>query len=200
VSKGFLGECGHRGGYLEHRNVPDDVAQELVKLQSISLCSGLPGQLAVHAMVAPPQAGEPSHALWSRERDAILGSLREKAEILGRAIRGIPGMHCDTPEGAMYAFVRFELPPPKGVDLGALGPAERAARDAERDTAYCLALLEETGVCVVPGSGFGQEPGTLHFRTTFLPPKDQIEDFARRLGEFHRRYVARLGGAQGDGA
>ena len=25
VSKGFLGECGHRGGYLELRNVPDDV-------------------------------------------------------------------------------------------------------------------------------------------------------------------------------
>jgi aspartate/methionine/tyrosine aminotransferase len=183
VSKGYLGECGHRGGYLEHRNVPDDVAQELVKLQSISLCSGLPGQLAVHAMVAPPKPGDESHATWAAEREAILGALREKAEILGRAMRGIPGLHCDTPEGAMYAFVRIELPDTPGV------------ADAERDTAYCLALLEETGVCVVPGSGFGQEPGTLHFRTTFLPPKEQIEDFARRLGEFHRRYVAALGRA-----
>ena len=192
VSKGFFGECGHRGGYLEFRNVPDDVGQELVKLQSISLCSGLPGQLAVHAMVEPPRPGEESHARYVAERDATLGALREKAEILGRAIRGIPGMHCDTPEGAMYAFVRFELPPPRGVDLDALGPAERAALDAERDTAYCLALLEETGVCVVPGSGFGQEPRTLHFRTTFLPPKDQIEEFARRLGAFHESYCRRL--------
>ncbi|HYG70377.1 MAG TPA: aminotransferase class I/II-fold pyridoxal phosphate-dependent enzyme, partial [Anaeromyxobacteraceae bacterium] len=36
VSKGFLGECGHRGGYLECRNVPAEVVDELVKLQSIA--------------------------------------------------------------------------------------------------------------------------------------------------------------------
>jgi len=36
VSKGLLGECGHRGGYAEFRNIPDDVLSELVKLQSIS--------------------------------------------------------------------------------------------------------------------------------------------------------------------
>ena len=31
VSKGFMGECGHRGGYLELRNIPDDVLAEFVK-------------------------------------------------------------------------------------------------------------------------------------------------------------------------
>ena len=44
VSKGFLGECGHRGGYLELRNIPDDVMAEFVKLQSINLCANVPGQ------------------------------------------------------------------------------------------------------------------------------------------------------------
>jgi len=29
---------------------------------------------------------------------------------------------------------------------------------------YCCQLLEETGICVVPGSGFGQKDGTYHFR------------------------------------
>lgn len=29
---------------------------------------------------------------------------------------------------------------------------------------FCLKLLEETGICVVPGSGFGQREGTFHFR------------------------------------
>lgn len=29
---------------------------------------------------------------------------------------------------------------------------------------FCLKLLEETGICVVPGSGFGQKEGTFHFR------------------------------------
>lgn len=32
------------------------------------------------------------------------------------------------------------------------------------DMLYCLRLLEETGICVVPGSGFGQRKGTYHFR------------------------------------
>ena len=34
----------------------------------------------------------------------------------------------------------------------------------ELDTYYCLELLRQTGVCVVPGSGFGQREGTWHFR------------------------------------
>ena len=41
VSKGYLGECGHRGGYVECRNVPDAVLDELTKLQSIG-CARTP--------------------------------------------------------------------------------------------------------------------------------------------------------------
>ena len=74
--------------------------------------------------------------------------------------------------------------------------SERTAYWAGRDTAYCLALLEETGICVVPGSGFGQLPGTLHFRTTFLPPRGEIEELVSRLGEFHLRYVSRYSAAE----
>lgn len=32
------------------------------------------------------------------------------------------------------------------------------------DMFFCIKLLEETGICVVPGSGFGQREGTFHFR------------------------------------
>ena len=32
------------------------------------------------------------------------------------------------------------------------------------DAFYCFQMLEETGICVVPGSGFGQVDGTYHFR------------------------------------
>jgi aspartate/methionine/tyrosine aminotransferase len=53
-----------------------------------------------------------------------------------------------------------------------------------------MALLEETGICVVPGSGFGQAPGTWHFRTTILPPLEKIEAVVEKLGAFHRKYVA----------
>jgi aspartate/methionine/tyrosine aminotransferase len=53
-SKGFLGECGQRGGYMEVRNIPGDVAAQLTKLQSVSLCANLTGQVAMYCMVRPP--------------------------------------------------------------------------------------------------------------------------------------------------
>jgi alanine transaminase len=103
-------------------------------------------------------------------------------------------MSLESPQGALYGFVRFELPPDPGVDVAAMSEPERGAYDAGRDNAYCMALLEETGICVVPGSGFGQEPGTLHFRTTFLPSRDEIEELVARLKAFHGRYVEALAG------
>ena len=49
-----------------------------------------------------------------------------------------------------------------------------------------MALLRETGVLFVHGSGFGQAEGTHHFRVVFLPPEelltlafDKLEDFVR---------------------
>ena len=194
VSKGFLGECGHRGGYVEFRNMPDDVLAELVKLQSISLCSGVVGQIAVYVMVAPPQPGQPSYERYAAEREGVLSELKAKAEILSRGINAIPGMSLESPQGALYGFVRFELPPEPGVDPGAMAPEQRREYEARRDSAYCLALLEETGICVVPGSGFGQEPGTLHFRTTFLPSREEIEALVARLKTYHEHYVDTLAG------
>jgi aspartate/methionine/tyrosine aminotransferase len=198
VSKGFLGECGHRGGYMEIRNVPDDVLTEFVKLQSISLCANVSGQFATYFMVAPPQPGDESYARYVAERDAILADLKAKAEILGKGVNAIPGMSVDIPRGAMYAFVRFLLPPEKGVDVEAMTADARRAYEAGRDSDYCLALLERTGICVVPGSGFGQRAGTFHFRTTFLPPRDEIESLVGHLKAFHEHYVRALENASHD--
>jgi aspartate/methionine/tyrosine aminotransferase len=192
VSKGFLGECGHRGGYMEIRNMTDDVYAEMIKLQSIGLCSNTDGQLVTYLMVDPPRPGDASHALYEKEKNAILGDLKEKAEILGRGLSAIEGMHIEIPQGAMYAFVRFELPHQKGMDPAAMTPEERHKYEAARDNKYCLRLLEDTGICVVPGSGFGQQPGTLHFRTTFLPPKEDILALVEKMKRFHASYVEKI--------
>jgi alanine transaminase len=45
--------------------------------------------------------------------------------------------------------------------------------------------LENTGICVVPGSGIGQIPGTYHFRTTILPSVEQLEYMLNRFAAFH---------------
>ena len=78
----------------------------------------------------------------------------------------------------MYLFPRISIPQ-KAID---------AAKEAgkEPDVFYCLKLLEATGVCLVPGSGFGQKEGTLHFRTTFLPPGT---DWVDRIAEFHKKFL-----------
>ena len=190
VSKGFLGECGHRGGYIEFRNLPDDVMAMFVKLQSISLCANLVGQIATYMMVAPPQPGDESYEPFMLERNAVLSDLKAKAEILGAGINRITGMSVDIPRGAMYAFVRFDLP--AGENHSSKSPAEAASFVEKRESDYCLALLEDTGICVVPGSGFGQRPGTFHFRTTFLPPREEIEQLVVKLKAFHERYVREL--------
>lgn len=192
VSKGFLGECGHRGGYMEIRNMPDDVYAELIKLQSIGLCSNTAGQLVAWLMVSPPKKGDESHALYVKERDAILREMKEKAEMLGHGLNEIKGMSVGVPQGAMYAFVKFELPHKKDVDFWKMTPEARLKYEASRDSEYCLRLLEDTGICVVPGSGFGQLPGTLHFRTTFLPPREEIKELVEKMKKFHAAYAEKL--------
>jgi len=192
VSKGFLGECGHRGGYFEIRNVPEDVFEQIIKLQSVSLCSNVDGQIVTYLMVNPPKPGDESYDTYIKEKDGILNELKFKSNLLGTELNKIDGMSTEVPAGAMYAYVKFELPHKKGIDPSKMSEEERLKYEAQRDNAYCMSLLEETGICVVPGSGFGQMPGTLHFRTTILPPRNEMEDLIRLIKEFHVNYVNKL--------
>jgi alanine-synthesizing transaminase len=43
-------------------------------------------------------------------------------------------------------------------------------------------------VIVVPGDGFGQAPGTKHFRMVFLPPEETLEKALRLIGEFAQKW------------
>ena len=45
-------------------------------------------------------------------------------------------------------------------------------------------LTSEAGVVVVHGSGFGQKPGTAHFRIVFLPPEDILRRAYAAIGDF----------------
>lgn len=170
-SKGLLGECGHRGGYFECRNIPDDVLAEITKMQSVSLCANTVGQMVIFLMVNPPKPGQPSFDNYTRERTVILESLRTRAKIMADGLNRIPGFRCQPVAGAMYAFPQITLPP------------------GMTDDDYCMRLLEETGICVVPGSGFGQAPGTFHFRTTILPPTNKIEAVVKTLAEFQLKIM-----------
>jgi alanine transaminase len=95
----------------------------------------------------------------------------------------LEGVQCNNADGAMYVFPKVTLPP-KAID---------AARDAGKapDAFYALALLEAAGIVVVPGSGFGQKKGTHHFRTTFLPPEEDMDAVIERMTQFHKEFLAK---------
>jgi aspartate/methionine/tyrosine aminotransferase len=170
TSKGFFGECGQRGGYMEARNLPEEVIAQITKLQSVALCANVPGQVLTYLMVSPPVAGEPSYPLFAEEQKAILAELAKRAKMIEEGLNRIPGIRCQPIDGAMYAFPSISLP------------------SGRTDEEYCMALLEEEGVCLVPGSGFGQKPGTAHFRTTILPPTDQLERVIGAIAAFHLQW------------
>lgn len=179
ISKGFLGECGHRGGYLEMRNPPQikgtslDFIDLLNKQASVSLCSSTPGQVLTYLMVKPPQESTRTYQTYLEEKEKVLEDLREKALMVREAFDEMEGMECYGETGALYLFPRLNILPEGTTDFD-----------------YCMALLEKTGLCTVNGSGFGQKPGTHHLRIAFLPPKDLLEQVLPQWIQFHNQYVA----------
>ena len=61
ISKGFFGECGRRGGYMELINFPELVKDQIYKLLSVNLCSNIEGQLFVCMQIL---ASPCSSLLW----------------------------------------------------------------------------------------------------------------------------------------
>ncbi|KAI7845708.1 hypothetical protein COHA_000822 [Chlorella ohadii] len=183
VSKGVLGECGLRGGYVELTNFHPGTVDELYKAVSINLSPNTMGQVAMSLMVNTPQPGSESHAQWKREHDEGLASLRRRAHAMTDGFNALEGVSCTFTEGAMYSFPRLHLPPK------AIAAAKAAGKTP--DTFYCLQLLEATGIVTVPGSGFGQEEGTFHLRTTILPPEEKIGEFVKLFQDFHKGFMAK---------
>ncbi|MBT3216381.1 MAG: aminotransferase class I/II-fold pyridoxal phosphate-dependent enzyme [Candidatus Marinimicrobia bacterium] len=178
-SKGFHGECGHRGGYLEVRGNPVvndygiNLIDILLKQASVSLCSNTIGQCLIYMMVNPIEKDTEDFIHYESEKTNILTELKEKATIIKEAIQEMNGMEIFGRTGAMYLFPRINKM-----------PADR------NDFDYCMALLEETGLCTVNGAGFGQKNGTHHLRIAFLPPKNRLEIVLPQWIQFHNQFVS----------
>ncbi|KAL0871556.1 hypothetical protein ABMA27_004091 [Loxostege sticticalis] len=182
VSKGYMGECGLRGGWMELVNMDPVVQANLYKAISAMLCPTTLGQTAVDCVAKPPQQGEPSYDLYIKEKTAVLDSLKNRAKMIVETFNKMDGFTCNVVQGAMYAFPQFKLPP-KAVE------AAKAAKKTP-DGYYAFKLLEETGICIIPGSGFGQRPGTYHFRTTILPQPAMLQEMLDIFQNFHKKFTA----------
>jgi aspartate aminotransferase len=94
---------------------------------------------------------------------------RERHDFLVPALNALPGVRCRPGAGTFYAFAD-------------ISEALQRLQMAD-DTAFTEQLLEQTGVAVVPGSGFGA-PG--HIRLSFATDLAQLQDAALRLERFLR--------------
>jgi alanine transaminase len=183
ISKGVTGECGRRGGYFECTNIADDIIALLYKMASVALCPPLAGQVGVDCMVRPPRPGDASYPQWKAETDATHAALAQRTKVMAARLNALPGVSCVDSPGALYLYPRIRLP------AAAIEAARKAGK--QPDTLYALELLDETGICVVPGSGFGQKEGQYHYRLTCLCPG--VDEYVGALERFHRRFVERYG-------
>ena len=178
TSKGYYGECGHRGGYLEIRNAPRVRNTELsftdlvLKQASVNICSNTVGQLMMYLLVNPPPENAEPYRRFTNERRKILEDLHDKAVMIRSGFDQMEGVSCFGRTGAMYLFPRLDWLP-----------------EGTNDFDYCMALLERTGLVTVNGEGFGQRPGTSHLRIAFLPPREVIEEVLPKWIAFHNAYV-----------
>lgn len=179
TSKGLIGECGRRGGYMELCNIDPYVQSQIYKLASADLCSGVVGQIMTSLMCNPPLPDDESYELYENETSNIFEGLKERSRKLVNGLNSIPGINCVPAEGAMYAFPSIQIPRKAIMKAKEMGTTP--------DNLYALSLLEETGICVVPASGFGQKKGRIGFRTTFLHP-DTVKA-VDKIKSHHEKFV-----------
>merc|ERR1719387_3127172 len=137
-------------------NIAQGTLDLLYKVQSVQLSPVVPSQISMGIMCNPPKPGEASYESFQKERSDIVESLKRRAVYMTETFNSLEGVTCTRPEGAMYVFPQIRLPPAAVLEAQALGKSP--------DLFYALAMLEEVGICTVPGKSFGQADGTFHFR------------------------------------
>ncbi len=120
----------------------DDYCEAIRKLERARLCANHPEQYAIQPALQGPQDHIPE----------MMVRLTRRRDLMVTELNAIPGVSCVRPGGAFYAFPRIEI-------------------DAT-DEEFVADVIRQTGVVLVHGSGFGQRPGTRHFRVVFLPPEE----------------------------
>jgi aspartate aminotransferase len=165
VSKTFA-MTGWRIGYTLG---PEALIQALIKLQSQSTsnATSIAQYAALEAMRGTMETVPVMLAEYARRRKRIVEGLR-----------AIPGITCEWPVGAFYAFPNIS----EHLSNGAGRPAL-----AKSCTEISKLLLDKAHVAVVPGEAFGA-PGYL--RLSYATSIERIEEGLRRLERFFSRAEA----------
>jgi alanine-synthesizing transaminase len=164
LSKAYLAP-GWRAGWIGVGRSPrlNDAVKAIAKLADGRLCSTLPMQYAITAALT----GDRSHQVSFR------AALKERAALTTEMLNAVPGITSVAPTAAFYAMPRVALP--KG----------------RSDEDYVLALLRETGVLCVHGSGFGTAPADGYMRIVFLASLEELRLIYGLIASFTSDYLRR---------
>jgi alanine-synthesizing transaminase len=141
------------------KEILTDYIEAINKILRARLSANHPEQYGIK----PSLEGDQSHLTEAIEK------LTKRRDMTVSMLNDISGISCVKPEGAFYAFPRLQM--------------ERS------DNHFVAELIKETGVVVVPGTGFGQVPGTQHFRVVFLPNEQILERAYNAIGDFYQKYL-----------
>ncbi len=136
-----------------------DYIEAINKMLRARLSANHPEQYGIQ----PALEGSQEHLTIAMEK------LTRRRDMTYEMLNAVPGISCVKPEGAFYAFPKLEI--------------------NNSDNHFVAELIKETGVVVVPGTGFGQVPGTKHFRVVFLPQDEVLEKAYKNIASFYEKYV-----------
>jgi alanine-synthesizing transaminase len=162
-SKAYL-MTGWRLGYIYFHDSSEqlkELKQCVEKETRIRLSANTPVQKAGAAALRGPQ----DHI------KKMVGQLRERRDYTLQHFCEIDGISCTEPQGAFYAFPRIE------------GIGSRWKNDME----FVLDVLNNTGVLLVPGSGFGETYGSKHVRAVFCASMETLEAAFDNLEKFMKK-------------
>jgi alanine-synthesizing transaminase len=163
LSKAYLAP-GWRTGWMAIGRSPrlDDIAAAVKKLADGRLCSTVPMEYAIPAALE----GDRSHQVSFRV------ALKARSDLTISRLCAMQGVSCVAPTAAFYAMPRVQLP--KG----------------RTDVDFVKALLHETGVLCVYGSGFGLPADQGFLRVVFLAPLDELSEIYDLMANFTAQYLA----------
>lgn len=152
---------GWRVGWMRytHEERMPDLALSIGRLASGRLCSPTPTQYAVK----PALEGDRSFL------DEFMREIKERRDFVVASVKRSKELSCDEPSAAFYVMIKAAVP------------------IARTDEAFVRDLLEQEGVFVVPGSGFGVSPTEGLFRLVYLADKDVLGDVFTRIDRFLTR-------------
>jgi aspartate aminotransferase len=143
---------GWRFGYLASPNKELIAAMNKLQSQSTSNINSITQKAAIPALL-----GEVDNDIEQMRR-----AFEARADEAVKLFNEVEGLSVLKPQGAFYLFVNI--------------------KEIEEDSiAFCKALLQETGVAVVPGIGFGSEG---YFRFSFATDITTIREGIRRIEKF----------------